>query len=62
MRRKLTVEQAREMLLTRLTKGDAFRLSADQYDAKQEAVRASLASLTIAEMKASYPEYTYDWA
>lgn len=61
MRRKLTEEQARDIVRARLTKGSAFLKGATSYEEQQEKVKAELANLSIDELKQRWPNHTYDF-
>jgi hypothetical protein len=60
MKKKLTTKQVHQLVLGRLTKGDAFLLDDAAYTERQQSVADTLASMTIAEMKRRWPHLTYD--
>lgn len=61
MRRKVTEEQLREIMLNRLIKGDAFCMpTLRQYQAEQLRVEAKLAKMSGADIFAQYPSRTLD--
>jgi hypothetical protein len=59
-KRKLSDEQLRDVVRSRITKGDAFSHSHQDYIAKQEAVKQQLAALSRDEIFSQYPHAVYD--
>lgn len=59
-RKKMSDEQVRQLVQQRLTKGDAFRLSDDEYYTRQATVALELASMLRSEIFEKYPNQTYD--
>lgn len=60
MKRKVSDDKLRDIVRARITKGDAFRLDGPTYDARQEEVKAQLASMSRKEIMAQYSYATYD--
>lgn len=60
MKRRVTIDQLRDMVRARRTKGDAFRCKHNEYEATQAKVKAELEAMSFAEIIAKFPEYTYD--
>lgn len=58
--RKLGPEQFRNVVRSRLTKGDAFMLSAEDYTTKQAQVKAMLDGMTVEEIQSAYSYVCYD--
>lgn len=56
---KLSEEQFRQQVRARLTKGDAFRLGASAYQARQDAVARELSEMTRDDIVAKYPLYCH---
>lgn len=61
MKRKLTEEQARDIVRARLTKGSAFLKGPISYTVQQDQVKAELSTMSIDELKRRYPNHTYDF-
>lgn len=61
MKKKLTPDLARKVVLARITKGDAFMLTSEQYQAKQREVCEVLAKMSLEDIKLKYPHFTYDF-
>lgn len=57
-RRLLSTETLRDLVYGRLTKGDVFR--AKDRSAEHARLRAALARLDHAALRAAYPDQTYD--
>lgn len=60
MKRYVTIEQLRTIVLSRLTKGDAFRFSTEEYARRQEETCKTLSTMTRADIMNTYPTSTYD--
>ena len=54
----ITLEQLREKIVARKTKGAAFMKG--DYAALMRDTRVEVAAFTFEELKAKYPTYTYD--
>ena len=63
-RRKLTDAQLRDLVRSRLTRGDAFRQHQGPitYAIKQQQTAEELSKLSRKEILTKYPHYTYDVA
>lgn len=60
MKRKVTIDQLREIVRARMTKGSAFRLDNATYEQLQAATTLELEALSYTEIVTKFPEYTYD--
>lgn len=60
MQRKLNDDQLRALVRARLTKGGAFMLDYDDYQAQQTRVREALIAMSREEIFAQYPDQCYD--
>ncbi len=59
-KRKLSLEDARTLVRSRITKGSAFSLSHQEYERHQTEVWEELSAMSIEDMKIRYPYATYD--
>lgn len=60
-KRKISDQQLRDIVCSRLTKGDAFRIPTfQQYTAEQQRVHTKLAAMNRASIFRAYPNHTYD--
>ena len=59
-RRKLSDDKLRELVASRLTKGDAFRYDSEQYEKRQQIAITKLQAMTRDHIFTEYPEFTYD--
>lgn len=60
MRRKLSDAALRDLVRARITKGDAFRLSAIPYTVRQDETRRKLEAMTREQIMTEYAAYAYD--
>jgi len=55
----VTLAQFKRQVQSRLTKGEAFSLGADEWAKRQELVEAELGRMSFEEIKVKYPSYSY---
>lgn len=59
-KRRVTVEQLREIIRARLTKGSAFSMNNMDYEKYQTTTKEQLATLDKEQLLKIYSAYTYD--
>lgn len=59
-KRKLDLNQLRDLVRSRRTKGSAFMLDHKAYQAEQDKVRAELEAMSFSEILNRWPEFTHD--
>lgn len=58
--RKVSLDHLREIVRARITKGDGFRLSYEEYLARQHEVKTALAEMSREEIIRRWPHHCYD--
>jgi hypothetical protein len=56
---KVTLAQFKRQVQSRITKGEAFSMGADEWDERQKRVKEELDQMSLAEVKAKYPSHSY---
>lgn len=60
MKRKVTLPQARAQVVSRLLKGDGFRIDLDEYLVKKERLEGEIANMDFDAIRRRWPHHVWN--